>query len=77
MTSRDQIKGRMAEILNQPLEALDDEVEMTSLVNSSFILVEMIIELQEEFGVRFDQADMNGISTIGQMVGLFHDRIDK
>ena len=53
--SETHIKDRMSEILNQPRDALADDAELTSLVNSSFVLVEMIIDLQEELGVRFDR----------------------
>ena len=74
MSNEQQIKERMSEILNQPRDALDNEAELTSLVTSSFVLVEMIIELQEELGVRFGQADMEEVSTVGQLVDLFADR---
>ncbi len=71
MSNKEQIKIRMAEILNQPIEALDDEVILTSLVNNSFILVELIIELQEEYDVLFGQEDMKGVSNVGQLIALF------
>ncbi|MCZ6868277.1 MAG: acyl carrier protein [Gammaproteobacteria bacterium] len=74
MSNEQQIKERMSEILNQPRDALDNEAELTSLVTSSFVLVEMIIELQEELGVRFGQADMEEVSTVGQLVDLFVSR---
>ena len=74
MSNEQQIKERMSEILNQPRDALANEAELTSLVTSSFVLVEMIIELQEELGVRFSQADMQEVSTIGQLVELFVER---
>lgn len=74
MSNEQQIKERMSEILNQPRDALTNEAELTSLVTSSFVLIEMIIELQEELGVRFSQADMQEVSTIGQLVELFVER---
>ena len=74
MSNEKQIKERMSEILNQPRDALANEAELTSLVTSSFVLVEMIIELQEELGVRFGQADMEEVSTVGQLVDLFVSR---
>ena len=74
MTSDMQIKERMSQILNQPSDALVDDAELTAMVTSSFVLVEMIIELQEELGIRFSQADMQDVSTVGQLVDLFRDR---
>lgn len=71
LNSRTHIKDRMSETLNQSRDALADDAELTSLVNSSFVLVEMIIDLQEELGVRFTQADMQDVSTVGALVDLF------
>ena len=71
-----EIKAKMAELLSQPVEALADDVELTTLVNSSFVLVEMIIELQEEFDVRFTQTEVTGVTTVGQLVEVFTSRLD-
>jgi acyl carrier protein len=35
----------------------------------------MVIELQEEFDVRFQQADMNEVKTIGALIELVDSRI--
>ncbi len=52
-----------------------DGAVLTDLVNSSFLLVEMVIELQEEFDVRFQQADMNEVATVGQLLDLVDSRM--
>jgi acyl carrier protein len=52
-----------------------DDAELTNLVNSSFLLVEMVIELQEEFDVRFQQVDMNEVATVGQLLDLVESRM--
>ena len=70
-----EIKAKMAELLSQPVDALGDDIELTSLVNSSFVLVEMIIEMQEEFDVRFTQQEVTGVTTVGQLVKIFADRL--
>ena len=74
MDMTDKIKGKMGEVLGRPPDAIADDAELTSLVNSSFVLVELVIELQEEFGVRFHQADMNNVSTVSQLIGLVESR---
>ena len=71
MNTGNAIKTRMAEILRVPVENLQDDVPLMTLTNSSFLLVEMIIELQEEFGVRFGQADMQHVTSVGDFIGLF------
>ena len=76
MHETETIRARMAEILNLPVETLADGAVLTSLVNSSFILVELIIELQEEYGVLFGQAEMQQVSTVGELIDLFRNRMN-
>ena len=75
MSDSDRIRLKISQLLEQPLEVLVDEAELISLVNSSFLLVEMIIEMQEEFNVRFNQADMAGVTNVGQLIALFGERM--
>ncbi len=75
MAERDRIRSKISQLLEQPLEALTDDAELIALVSNSFLLVEMIIEMQEEFGVRFNQADMAGVTSIGQLIALFDERM--
>ena len=74
MKRREQIRKRVAEILDRPVATITDAAELNSLVNSSFLLVELVIELQEEFSVRFRQEDMNHIATAGQLIDLVDSR---
>jgi acyl carrier protein len=68
---REQIRSRIAEIIGQPLDRLRDQAQLSELVNSSFLLVELIIDLQEEFDVRFGQAEMQDVISIGQLLDLY------
>ena len=70
MKNYDRIKQRMAELLDQNLDVLDD-ASLSEVVSSSFLLIETIIELQEDFGVLFSQEEFAGITTVGQLVTLF------
>ncbi len=75
MNIRTRAKDKMANMLGCNVDAIADDAVLTSLVNSSFMLVEMVIELQDEFDVRFHQADMNSISTVGQLLDLIETRV--
>ncbi len=75
MNNRERVRDKIAEILGHTSELILDDAELTSLVNSSFLLVEMVIELQEEFDVRFQQADMNEVATVGQLLDLVDSRM--
>ena len=75
MNNKEQVRVQMAHLLTQPVENFRDEMELKSVIHSSFALVEVIIELQDEFGVRFGQADMQGVTTVGDLIDLFAMRL--
>ena len=74
MQLEESVRRRMAEILRQPLEKVADATELIDLVAESFVLVEMAIELQEEFQVRLLQEDLNGVRTVADLIRLVASR---
>lgn len=74
MLDRNKVKEKMADFLKQPVSKLEDDIILTNLVAESFALVEMVIELQEEFGVRLVQEDLKNVKTVGDLAGLFESR---
>ena len=74
MLDKNQFKAKMASLLRQPVTKLDDDAILTNLVVESFLLIEMVIELQEEFGVRLVQEDLRDVKTVGDLVNLFASR---
>ena len=75
MSNKDRVRAKIAEVLGHETEVIVDDAVLTDLVNNSFMLVEMVIELQEEFDVRFQQADMNEVKTVGALIDLVDSRI--
>ena len=75
MDVRETIRAKMAETINCPLEKVVDERELTDLVLSSFLLVELVIELQEEFSVTFVQEDLQQVKTVAHLLDLVASRI--
>lgn len=75
MEMNTKIREKMAEVLGRESSAIEDDAELASLVNSSFVLVELVIELQEEFDVRFNQADMNEVTTVHDLIKLIENRV--
>ena len=71
MVDRETVKQKMAGLLKQPVARLEDPTALIDLVTDSFLLVEMVIELQEEFGVRFVQEDLNHVKTVFDLTELF------
>ena len=70
MNDRERVREKIAEILGQKPEKIVDDAVLTDLVNNSFLLVETVIELQEEFDIRFQQADLTSLTLVGQLLDL-------
>ena len=75
MSNKDRVRAKIAEVLGHAEDKITGDAVLADLVNSSFLLVEMVIELQEEFDIRFQQADMNEVSTVGQLLDLADSRM--
>ena len=70
MSKRNQVRARIASVLSQPAERVRDEVLLTDLVVESLTLVEMAIDLQEDFDVRLGHDELAGVTTVGDLVAL-------
>lgn len=71
----DEVRRRIAEILEIPEARAAPDAVLTDLVSDSFRLVEMAIELQEDYDVIFGQADMKELRTVGQLAELVQSRV--
>ncbi len=70
MIDKQAVLKTMAGFLRQPVEKLSDDAVLTDLVAQSFLLVEIVIELQEEFSVRFGQEELKSVRTVGDLTRL-------
>lgn len=68
---KEAVRAKLAKFLKKPIEKTGDEVLLKDLVVESLILVEMVIYLQEEFGTRFSQEQLQPVQTVGQLLQLF------
>jgi len=64
------VRHRIAETLQLPLAKLTDDRLLTDVVAESFAMVEMVIDLQEEFGIRLDQAELKQLKTVADLTAL-------
>ncbi|MEO7836507.1 MAG: acyl carrier protein [Acidimicrobiales bacterium] len=71
----EQIRMKIAEILEVAEARVTPDAVLTDLVSDSFRLVEMAIELQEHFDVMFGQEDMKNLRTVGDLAQLVHSRV--
>jgi acyl carrier protein len=66
----DEVRQRIADILNIPVARAAPDAVLTDLVSDSFRLVEMVIELQEDYDVILGQRDIKDVSTVGDLAAL-------
>ena len=66
------VAERISQTLNVPTAMLTPETTLRDLATDSFLLVEMAVDLQEEFDVIFTQADLREVANLGQLVDLLH-----
>ena len=64
------VKNRISDTLQLPLAKLADDRLLTDVVTESFAMVEVVIDLQEEFGVRLDQAELKKLKTVADLTAL-------
>ena len=77
MDSRETVRAKIAAILDRPIEDIHDDAALGDLVMSSFLFVELVIELQEEFNVNFVQEDMDGLNTAANLLDLVVTRMSE
>jgi acyl carrier protein len=74
MSLSDQVREHVSKILKVPVSRLNDETSLSDLVTDSFVLVDMVIELQEEFDILLVQEDLKNVKTVGELVHLFESK---
>ena len=65
---KEEIRAKIAAFLNEAPDKIEDSSVLTDLVAESFLLIELVIELQEEFQVRLMQDDLRNVKTIGDLL---------
>ena len=71
----EEICARIAEALGVRNERVTPDAALADLVSDSYRLVEMAIELQEDYDVVFTQADLSRVTTVGDLTKLVLDRL--
>lgn len=74
MISEDEIKQIMTVYLKVSQENLTNEMVLTDLVAESFVLIEMLMSLQDELGIIINQEDIQHVSTVGDLVNVFLEK---
>lgn len=71
------VKAKMAKVLNLNVDEVDDGALLTDVVHDSLCLVELLIELQEDLGVRIVQEDLHEALTVDDLAAMFARRSEQ
>ena len=71
MSKIEEIKGRLAEALH--VEKVDTSANFKELGLDSLDIVELLLQLEEDYGIHFDDVDMTKITTVQDLL----DSIEK
>ncbi len=75
-TKARRVKQALGQSLARKPEELADEILLKNLVAESFALIETVIDLQEELGIRLLQEDLRDVETVGDLVRVCAERLD-
>lgn len=75
MAVAEKVKQLIAEQLNKSIEEVTDEKEVVKdLGADSLDVVEMLMSLEEEFGITVPEEDAVNIKTVGDIVKLIEEK---
>lgn len=72
--SADNVITSLVRYLNVPTEDVKPEAQIRELATDSLDLIEMMIGLEEEFDVKIEDADLDSIITVQDLVNYIHSR---
>ena len=75
MKHRECIRQRLADFIKFPVSKVTDDKLLTELVADSFIFVELLLTLQEDFGIELSQEDLENVHIVADLLDLLHNRI--
>ena len=68
MVTGEQIKAKLAEACHK--DSIDVNANFKELGLDSLDVVEMLLQLEEQYGIRFDDVDMSGIVTVQDLIDI-------
>ena len=68
------VAERIGALLKVPRERVRHELALSDLVHESFLLIQLVMDLQDDFGFSLVQEDLREVSTVGDLVRLVVSR---
>jgi acyl carrier protein len=67
------IKTELALFCKQPLSQVQDTTPIAALVADSFMLVELLLVLQENLSIQLSHENLVGVETVGELIAAIND----
>lgn len=74
MIDGEKVRERISTFLHLSPGRAVDGAALTDLVTESFVLVQLVIDLQEDFGIRLDGEDLRDVRTVGDLIAIVVSR---
>jgi len=74
-TSKQTLMQTLSKFTKIPVEHIHLDREITELVADSFLLIELMLNLQESLGVDLEQEDLEEVHTVGDLLNLLEQRM--
>ena len=73
MAHRDEIKNRLASLAHK--DQIDESIAIRELGLDSLDVVETLLELEEQYGVAFDDIDMSKLVTVKDLLDTIESKV--
>lgn len=77
MLESSEFKKRIASFLKISETRVQDDSVLTELVADSFALVDMVVELQEDYGARLTQENLKDVRCVADLYKQFAMQLNK
>lgn len=68
MIDLEAVRTFVCTVANVPKEKATNEAYIRELVVDSFALVQLLVEIQDEFDIQLSHGDLQGVETVGQLL---------
>ena len=75
MNKIEEIKKQLAVIAK--VDAITDEMKLSELGLDSLDVVELLLQLEEQYDIHFDDIDMSNFKTIGDLLASIEQKLKK
>ncbi|MDD7316965.1 MAG: phosphopantetheine-binding protein [Bacillales bacterium] len=75
MNKIEEIKKQLAVIAK--VDAITDEMKLSELGLDSLDVVELLLQLEEQYDIHFDDIDMSNFKTVGDLLASIEQKLKK